>query len=632
MIVAGVSTAEATTRDIPFARIAEVAPSASSANLSTMAIDSTTQRGYVVDRDAHTVEAYDVSGPSFAPISTIRFGLGLSSLLELDHSNHTLMVVDGARPVSIVHVVDVDPTSPTVNQILASWPLPYASPSAIAVDEGTHSAYVTDTDAGMVEIIDLGAGAVHTVPTGRLPNHVVVDQAGHRAFVASLASSTVTTVNSDGSYTSTTLAEAPISLLFANGELIAAVAQPFSVRLVAYDPISWEAQSTSLPLPIAPSEMAVDPSLHVIYGTNYARGMPGIQAFRLETLQLEDSSSEDSFDGIAVDVTTHRIFTTETSRTGGSHVVMFAPQPSPLPSVDRIGGADRFAVSAGVAADSFRSGVPVVYIAAGSGFADALSGSAAAGAQGGPVLLVTRDDIPGDVRAELSSLRPRRIVVLGGTASISAATQAQLKTYSSDVTRIAGVDRYEVSAAVSKAAFPTGPEVAYIASGAVFPDALSGSAAAGRDHGPVLLVQKDTVPASVSAELDRLNPKYVIVLGGVNTIADSVVTELEQKRPAIRVDGADRFAVSAAISARAFPRGVYTVYVASGAVFPDALSGSAAAIEAGAPVLLVTQDAIPANVAAELDRLNPYRIVVLGGPASISETVRTQLQTYLPSL
>ncbi|WP_291050217.1 cell wall-binding repeat-containing protein [Herbiconiux sp.] len=71
------------------------------------------------------------------------------------------------------------------------------------------------------------------------------------------------------------------------------------------------------------------------------------------------------------------------------------------------------------------------------------------------------------------------------------------------------------------------------------------------------------------------------------------------------------------------------VYVASGAVFPDALSGSAGAIADKAPVLLVTRDSIPASVVAQLQRLKPYRIVVLGGTNTISDTVRDALDKYL---
>jgi putative cell wall-binding protein len=306
-----------------------------------------------------------------------------------------------------------------------------------------------------------------------------------------------------------------------------------------------------------------------------------------------------------------------------------------VPRVDRIGGADRFAVSAGVATDAFGSGVPVAYVASGAGFADALSGSAAAGAERGPMLLVTKDTIPTVVGIELHRLKPQRIVVLGGTNSVDTSVEAALAAYAPTVSRISGADRFEVSAEVSKAVFGRPGTVGgehppvYVASGAVFPDALSGSAAAGTVGGPVLLVTKDGVPASVLAELKRLAPSKVIVLGGRNTIADSVVITLGAVAPTSRVDGADRFAVSAAVSASSFPGKSHTVYVASGAVFPDALSGSAAAIQNSGPVLLVTANAIPAAVVTELDRLDPTRIVVLGGPNTVSEAVFTSFENYL---
>jgi putative cell wall-binding protein len=41
------------------------------------------------------------------------------------------------------------------------------------------------------------------------------------------------------------------------------------------------------------------------------------------------------------------------------------------------------------------------------------------------------------------------------------------------------------------------------------------------------------------------------------------------------------------------------------------------------------QNSIPAVVTAELDRLNPEQIVMLGGPAVVSDAVKTALQAYL---
>jgi putative cell wall-binding protein len=297
--------------------------------------------------------------------------------------------------------------------------------------------------------------------------------------------------------------------------------------------------------------------------------------------------------------------------------------------IDRVGGSDRYEVSSAVSAGSFAAALSDVFVASGANFPDALSGSAMAGMLHGPVLLVEKDGVPASVASELTRLAPRRIRILGGEASVSAAAATELSKYASQVVRVTGADRFEVSAEISRLSFAADAPVAYVASGAVFPDALSGGAVAGAQRGPVLLVTRDSVPAVVKAELARLAPRKIVVLGGVDTIADTVVAGLQGVAPTTRIAGADRFAVSAAVSASVFQASTHTVYVASGAVFPDALSGSAAAIQNKGPVLLVTRDSIPAPIAAELRRLNPKRIVVLGGVNTISDATFNALRGYL---
>ncbi len=80
-----------------------------------------------------------------------------------------------------------------------------------------------------------------------------------------------------------------------------------------------------------------------------------------------------------------------------------------------------------------------------------------------------------------------------------------------------------------------------------------------------------------------------------------------------RIAGGDRVATAVAISGSAFPAGAGTAFVVTGDTFPDALAVGPVAGMAGAPVLLVTRDAVPAATAAELARLDPDRIVVVGG-------------------
>ncbi len=303
-----------------------------------------------------------------------------------------------------------------------------------------------------------------------------------------------------------------------------------------------------------------------------------------------------------------------------------ATETAATATVERIGGADRYEVSAAISARTFDPDVPVMYIASGAVYSDALSASAAAGAFGGGVLLVEQDAIPPVITDELTRLRPQQIVVMGGETTVSRSVEVALRAYSSTVTRVGGADRYEVSAAVSGRTFGTARPVAFIASGAVFSDALSASAAAGHLGGPVLLTDKSVVPPSILSELNRLNPARIVVLGGATTVSDAVVTRLGTIAPTTRIKGADRFEVSATTSLKSFTaRTGAPVYVASGTVFADALSGGAAAIASGSPVLLVEKDVLPPSVATEIQRLDPSRIIVLGGTNSVSAGVAAAL-------
>jgi len=68
--------------------------------------------------------------------------------------------------------------------------------------------------------------------------------------------------------------------------------------------------------------------------------------------------------------------------------------------------------------------------------------------------------------------------------------------------------------------------------------------------------------------------------------------------------------------------------VASGQDYPDALAVAPIAASDGAPLLLVRRDAIPTETAAALKRLNPKRIVVLGGTGAVDSATIKALKAY----
>lgn len=200
---------------------------------------------------------------------------------------------------------------------------------------------------------------------------------------------------------------------------------------------------------------------------------------------------------------------------------------------------------------------------------------------------------------------------------------------STQISRIAGSDRYATAAAISKSRFGGGATTAFIATGAAFPDALAGAPAAARAKAPVLLTARNTLPGPTATELARLNPSVIVVLGGSGVVSDAVVSKLRgYAGTVVRWAGADRFATAAKISAQSFQAGVKVAYLATADTFPDALSGGAVAGRVGGPILLVKNTGIPGATGRELARLKPAKIVILGGTSVVSDAVRQAADAY----
>jgi putative cell wall-binding protein len=59
--------------------------------------------------------------------------------------------------------------------------------------------------------------------------------------------------------------------------------------------------------------------------------------------------------------------------------------------------------------------------------------------------------------------------------------------------------------------------------------------------------------------------------------------------------------------------------------FADGLAGTPAAALSDGPLIIVPSGGLTAGIAAELRRLNPARIVILGGTGAVSSTVANQI-------
>ncbi|MEO8208077.1 MAG: cell wall-binding repeat-containing protein [Chloroflexota bacterium] len=200
--------------------------------------------------------------------------------------------------------------------------------------------------------------------------------------------------------------------------------------------------------------------------------------------------------------------------------------------------------------------------------------------------------------------------------------------------RMAGPDRYATAAAVSADAYRPDVPVAYIATGAAFPDALAAAAAAGAAGAPVLLVTVSAIPSATAAELARLQPGRIVVVGGPSVVSDAVLSGLGVFTPGgvIRVAGTDRYATAAALSAATYPGGAPIAYLANGAGFADAVSAAPAAARDHGPVLLTRAGILPGSTLAELVRLAPTQVVLVGGASVVNEAIAATITAAIPGV
>jgi putative cell wall-binding protein len=64
--------------------------------------------------------------------------------------------------------------------------------------------------------------------------------------------------------------------------------------------------------------------------------------------------------------------------------------------------------------------------------------------------------------------------------------------------------------------------VALLTTGETFPDALAAVPAAGMVCAPVLLVRHDSIPDAIAAEILRLRPTRIDIVGGTSAVTDEL--------------------------------------------------------------------------------------------------------------
>jgi putative cell wall-binding protein len=302
------------------------------------------------------------------------------------------------------------------------------------------------------------------------------------------------------------------------------------------------------------------------------------------------------------------------------------------PKTVRLAGANAVTTAVKLSKVGWKTSRYVV-IARDTAYADAIAGSALAGAYGAPVLLTGKSSLAAATAAEIKRLKATKAFVLGGTGTLSARVASQLKARKLAVTRISGADRYALASAVAlkvKAKSGT-PAFAMVVGGTDYAAGLAAAVVAARNHVPVLLTASTKLPSSTSKAISTLRVKHVIIVGTSGAVSSSVQGKLPG---ALRISGANRYDTAAQVAEWGLSFGITfgKPMVASGVNLSSALGAAALGGRLGSPLLFtsVRTDGHPTTEcinALENHCTEIGTIYVLGSTKSVSESIRADLAT-----
>ncbi len=288
-------------------------------------------------------------------------------------------------------------------------------------------------------------------------------------------------------------------------------------------------------------------------------------------------------------------------------------------STHRISGDTRYTTAANIAKEGWSGGSQWAIIACGSNFPDALASTPLATKYNAPILLTEKDSLTAVTKSTLTALGTKNVYIVGGTAVVSTAVEAQLKSMGILVTRLSGNDRYYTSVEIAKRIGNTSGMLV-VAPGGDYPNALSVSSYAGKKQIPMILVDKSTVSESLKQYVASNSIQQTYVIGNTAEINDSVVNALPSPT---RIQGTDRYATNLAVL-KAFESeyAFGNTFLATGNNFADALAGSSYAAKLSSPIILTgkTSDSRINNYLSALSS-SITQLNILGGEAAISSSL-----------
>ena len=213
--------------------------------------------------------------------------------------------------------------------------------------------------------------------------------------------------------------------------------------------------------------------------------------------------------------------------------------------------------------------------------------------------------------------------------------------------RIAGDNRYATANSLALAAATArgsgNTRHIVVASGTNFPDGLAAASLAGATSGVILLTPPSSLPDSVVTTIGSLRSSTGLtnsissatIIGGESAVSSTVKTQLEGLGLNVaRIEGSNRFETANNVAREAHRLsasgigtldGLKTVFLATGANFPDSLAASSWSYRNVNPVLLSNGRSLDDATRETIRAIGAQQVLILGGTSAVSADVETAL-------
>lgn len=213
-----------------------------------------------------------------------------------------------------------------------------------------------------------------------------------------------------------------------------------------------------------------------------------------------------------------------------------------------------------------------------------------------------------------------------GNTTVKEITIKKVKKIVESTGRLYGKDRYATAVEVSKNGWKKS-DMAVIANGTAYADALVAAPLAANYNAPILLTEAGKLTEATKTELKRLGVKTVYVVGGTSVISEATVKEMAKMGiDVVRLGGANRYETSLAVATQIDrQKNVENIYVAGGYAPADALTISSKAATDKTPIILVEAKKVPKKVLSWLKNQKLKSAYVIGGETVVKNSVMKDL-------